>query len=509
MNIRDIYLLSPELSLVVLGLLVIVLDLFLRRHRWALNALAWLGLTAPLGFSLALWANVNSCDSGTLTGFLAETCAQGKLGGLYGTLVVDKFSLFFKFLTLGSLALVVMASVDYVRRFQRSQGEYYALLLFSAVGMMLLAASTELISLYVALELTALPLAALAAFLRTPRSSEAGVKLLLLSAISSAVLLYGMALIFGVTGTTHLGAIAEVINQISPLEGVPFGNYALFLGITLLIAGFGFKIAAVPFQMWVPDVYEGAPTPITAYLSVASKAAGFAVILRVFYTSFGSLEVDWGLLFAALAAASMTIGNLVAIAQRNIKRLLAYSTIAHVGYLLIGLAAIGTRVSQGETIGPESLLFYLVAYGFTSLAAFFSIMAISNWTDSEEIDAFKGMWSRAPWLALALSLSLISLIGVPPTAGFMGKLFLFGAAVKSNMAWLAMVGVANSVLSAYYYMRVVRIMFITPSNSDEKVPSSGSLRIALGLASLGIVFFGVAPLPLFRLAESAIIIALP
>ncbi len=489
MNQRDLFLLSPEISLVVLAFVVILLDLVVQR-KGVLASLAILGLVVPLALSAALWAEVQGAPA-------------GREAGIFGTLVVDKFSLFFKFLVLAITALVMMSSVDYVARFRRFQGEYYGLMLLSASGMMLLASTTELISIYVALELTTLPLAALAAFLRDERAGEAGIKFLLLGAVSSAILLYGMAFVYGLAGSTYLSEIAVAV-QAAAAAGVPFGSYALFLGIVLIVAGFGFKIASVPFQMWVPDVYEGAPTPITAYLSVASKAAGFAVLLRVFYVAFGSVGLEWSALFASLAVASMTVGNLVAMAQQNIKRLLAYSTVAHAGYLLVGLAAVVQSAPQGETWGPRGVLFYLAAYGVTNLAAFFAIIALSHRTGSDLIDDLSGMGRRVPWLGLVMLLALISLIGIPPTAGFMAKLYLFTAAVRSDLTWLALVGVLNSVLSAYYYLRIVRVMYFAgPEASEPAPPTSAVARVALALTAGGIVVLGVMPSPLFDLAESA------
>jgi NADH-quinone oxidoreductase subunit N len=256
--------------------------------------------------------------------------------------------------------------------------------------------------------------------------------------------------------------------------------------------------------MWVPDVYEGAPTPVTAYLSVASKAAGFAILLRIFYTGFNAFDLDWGILFASLAAASMTIGNLVAISQSNIKRLLGYSTIAHAGYMLVGLAAIATTAQVQETLGPTSILFYLGAYAVTNLAAFFAIIAISNKIGSEQIEDFSGMARRAPFLAFALALALVALVGVPPTGIFIGKLYIFSAAIKSDLLWLAIVGVINSVVSAYYYLRIVRVMYLEPAPSEERVPSSHAFRAALGLSALGVVVIGIVPGPLLRLAEISV-----
>ena len=371
---EDVRLLSPELALAGLAVLVIILDLVVKRKGF-LAAVSLVGLIVPIALSVLLWIDVDD--------------EPGKqIVGIFDTLTVDHFALYFKFLVLLVVGLVVLASTDYVGKMERRQGEYFGLIMFSAVGMMLLAATRDLISIYISLELTALPLAALAAFLMTDRSSEAGMKFFIISAISSALMLYGMALVFGFTGSTYLTDIAD---SVSALSGGAFGGeFVLLLGIVLIVVGFGFKISAVPFQMWVPDVYEGAPTPITAYLSVASKAAGFAVLLRIFYTAFDTeaLQLDWAILFAVLAAASMTVGNLVAMAQSNIKRMLGYSTIAHAGYLLVGLAAVAARSTGGETIGPSSILFYLGAYAATNLAAFFAIIAISNKVGSDPDSRF-------------------------------------------------------------------------------------------------------------------------
>ena len=440
MTLHDLYLLSPELSMAGLALLLLLLDLLVRRKE-PLTALAFLGLGVPLGFSIALWLDLDSIKND---------------GILTDTLVVDRFSLFFKFLFIGVAALVILVSSEYVKKFERFQIEYYALVLFSVSGMMLLASTMELITIYISLELTALPIAALAAFLRDGRSSEAGMKFLILSGISSALLLYGMVLVYGLTGSTMLPDIALQLGE----RGL---SDALLVGVGLMIAGFGFKITAVPFQMWAPDVYEGSPTPVTAFLSVASKAAGFAVILRVFYIAFpmDALSLEWSLTFAVLAALSMTLGNLVAIAQSNIKRMLAYSTVAHAGYLMVGLAAARATGDQG-VIGPLGVLFYLGGYAATNLAAFSAVIAISDRIGSDNIDDFAGMGRRASYLAAALAFAMVSLIGVPPTVGFMVKVYIFGAAVNSDLAWLAVFGVVNSVISAYYYLRVVKVMYWLP-----------------------------------------------
>ena len=479
MNGHDVFLLSPEISLVGLGLLVMSLDLLLERKN-ILPFVAALGLALPFALSVILWGDVHATDEGSMI-------------GIFGALTVDKFALFFKFLVLGITGLVIMASVDYRDRLQGVQGEFLGLLLFSAAGMMLLAATTELISIYVSLELTTLPLIALSAFLMSPRSSEAGLKFLVLGGISSAFLLYGMVLVYGLAGSTYLADIAKSLGE--PMAvGVPFGGHALLLGIILILAGFAFKIASVPFQMWIPDVYEVAPTPVVAFLSVASKAAGFAVVLRVFYIGFPAFELDWAWIFAILAATSMVIGNVVAMVQSNIKRLLGYSTVAHAGYMMVGLAAIASRVQNGgEGLGPSSLLFYLGAYAATNLTVFFTIIAISNKVNSDKIDDFAGMARRAPFLSLVLAFGLISLIGVPPTGLFIGKIFLFTAAVQSDLAWLAILGVLNSVVSAYYYLRVIRVMYMVEPVSEEKIISSVPFRLALGVSGIAVLVLGVAP----------------
>ncbi|MDP2729384.1 MAG: NADH-quinone oxidoreductase subunit N [Dehalococcoidales bacterium] len=479
----NLSLFGPELSLVATVIAVILLDLVIQR-KGLLAGVSIIGLAVSAGFTLAMWGTATST--------------------FYDMLTVDGFALFFKLLFLGIAALVILASTDYVSKFARFQGEYYALLLLSALGMMLMAATRDLVSIYVSLELTSIPLYVLAGFLKDARSSEASLKYLLLGALSSAVLLYGMALLFGLTGETQLDKIAEAI------RGAGFPSLALILSVILIAAGFGFKIAAVPFQMWVPDVYEGAPTPVVAYLSTASKAAGFAVILRVFSSALGSpdwLSMDWGAIFALLAAIGMFWGNLAALPQSNIKRMLGYSSIAQAGYLLVGLAAVGfSPAADPELVsgpGQSGVLFFLAAYALANLGAFTAIIAISNKLDSDLIADYSGMIKRAPLLALSLSLCLFSLIGLPPAAGFMAKFYIFSGAVQHGLLWLVIIAVLNSVISAYYYLRVVKVMWLGEPASEEKVPSSGALRVALALSSLGVLLIGIVPGFVIRIAEAA------
>ena len=501
MTAYDLYLVSPYVALAALAMLVIVADLVTRRTG-LLVGLSFVGLAAPAALSAWQLADLTGHGAGALT-------AEGSV--ILYTLSIDRFALFFNFLILAAVGLVVLVSNDYVRRMERLQGEYFGLMLLSATGMMLLAAANELITIYIALELTTLPLAALAAFLPNGRSSEAGMKFLIIGAISSAVMLYGMALIYGFTGSTRLDEIAVALAASQQSGILPFGSMAVLLAVVFLLTGFGFKMSAAPFQMWVPDVYEGAPTPMVAFLSVASKAAAFALVLRVFYIGFESLGGDWWVLLAGLAALSMTIGNLVAIAQRNIKRMFGYSTIAHAGYILVGVAAVATVGDDSATFGPSSVLFYLAAYTAANLTAFFAIVCIGNRINSDEIEDYAGMLRRAPFLAIALALALIALIGVPPTSIFIAKIYIFAAAIntgESLMTWLVIIGVVNSVVSAYYYLRVIKVMFLQPAIHTERLGGSWPVNVALGAAALCMIWLGVAPGAILGAAERAAVVLL-
>ncbi len=483
MAISEFRFLAPELNLLGFALLVILIDLFVKQKK-VLAGISIAGLVVSAGFTVAMW------------GMPATDI-------FYRMLAIDNFALFFKLLLLAAAGLIILASQDYVSKFEKFQGEYYALVLISAVGMMLLVAAADLIAIYVALELSGISLYVLATFLKDKKSTEAGLKYLLLGAVASAVLLYGMALVFGFTGRTCLVCIAEYV-QGMPGVGL-LSNPALLLGMVLLAAGFGFKIACFPFQMWVPDVYEGAPTPITAYLSVASKAAGFAVVLRVFFVALGSPEwisLNWGILFAILSAITMTVGNVVAILQGNIKRMLGYSSIAQAGYLMVGLATVGLALGN-DVLGQSGLLFFIMSYAVTNLGAFIAIIAISNKVKSDEINDYTGMGKRTPFLALALTFCLISLIGLPPTAGLIAKIYIFSGAVQHGLLWLVIVAVINSCISAFYYLRVVKVMWTGEPASKTKVPSSWALRIALALCCLFVLLLGVVPGGFVGIAEAA------
>ena len=456
---RDLFLIAPELALAALAAAVVLLDLapaFRRSERLRQTA-AIGGLIVPLAFGAALWSDVH---------------VNGAQVGFNGALVVDKFALYVKFVVIAVAGLTLLASGAYARRFRPYQAEFAGLLLFSASGLTLLAAAADLITIYVALELATLPVVAMAAFAKTRAESlEAGVKYLLLSAASSAFLLYGFAFLYGASGTMQVvapeGGVPTIAQALAQGGGAPFGGFAIMAAAVLAVAGFGFKLSIVPFHMWTPDVYEGAPTPVGAFLATASKAAAFAVVLRVFVEAFGGASADWSGLFAALAAVTTTLGNLVAIAQRNVKRLLGYSAIAHAGYLLIGVAAAG----QGGALGASSALFYLAAYAAMTLAAFFAAMTLADRVGGERIDDLAGAGRRFPFPALVLAVALIGLTGIPPTAGFMGKLFLFNAAVNAGLVWLAVVGAVNSAVSAYYYVGVIRTMHLRPAPAAPHPPT--------------------------------------
>ncbi|MEX2598984.1 MAG: NADH-quinone oxidoreductase subunit N [Dehalococcoidia bacterium] len=495
LTLRDIFLVSPELALAALAIGVVLMDLVLKRKR-LVPVVALAGLAIPLALAIVLWMEVD---------------AQGAQVAFHGSLIVDKFAIFFKFLLLGILALVLLAGSDYVERFRPYQAEFVGLVLFSTTGLMLLPAAGDLITLYLSLELASLPVVALAAFVKSQaRSLEAGIKYLLLSAISSAVLLYGFAFLYGATGTIRIVSTAagdpSIAEMVAMSEGsMPFGSMAVMVGAVLATAGFGFKLSMVPFQMWTPDVYEGAPTPVAAFLATASKAAAFAVLLRLFYTALGPVALDWSVMFAVLAVATMTIGNIVAIAQTNIKRLLGYSTIAHAGYMLIGVAAIAGRSQEaGDAgLGVSSVLFYLCGYAAMNLAAFFVALIVISRTGDARIEGFTGLSRRAPLLAFVFAFAMLSLIGIPPTVGFMGKLFLFNAAVNADLAWLAVIGVVNSVVSAYYYLSIVRLMYLREPSDTSPVFAAPTVRVALAVTSLAVLVLGLWPGGLFEVAQTA------
>jgi len=486
--VEDVNRFGPELILLAAAGIIILVDAAFpavgeradRTKRAALVGLALAGAAASI-----LWSAL-----------LIAFDEQGP--AFKGMMTLDKFALFFNFLFASIAVVVVLASVDFLKS-SRFQGEYFALVLTSTAGMMLLASTIDLIAIFVALEMQAISLYILVGFLKDGRSSEAALKYLLLGALSTAVTLYGMAYLFGLSGSTSLKDIADFVGKADHNT-----RPALVLAAVFLAAGLGFKMAVVPFQMWVPDVYEGAPTPVTAYLSVASKAAGFAVVMRVFLVALGNgfISSDWAYMFAVIAAISMSLGNITALVQSNIKRMLAYSSIAQAGTFLIGLAAVAAADPQLR-LGTSSVVFFLGTYAFTNLGAFIAVIAISSKIRSDEIADYAGVARRSPLLALGLTLCLLSLTGIPPTAGFIAKVYVFNAAVRGDLVWLAMVGVLNSVVSAYYYLRVVLNMYTGEPASEERIQPGPYLGLAMTIAVVGLLVVGIFPNPLLQASEAA------
>lgn len=477
----DLLMLSPHIFLFLWAILIFVLDFFWNKEKGH-N----LGYISLLGIGITL--------------VLVFLTTQGSLFG--DMFLADNFSRFFNLIFLGSAFLAILSSIDYLKNIKYNRGEYFSLILLSTVGMMLLSSANEFLFLYVSLELTTIPLFILTAYLKDNyKSSEAGLKYLILGALSSAMLLYGISLIYGLTGTTSLNLVPSILTALF-LKTYVF-DPALALALIFLIAGLGFKLALVPFHMWAPDVYEGAPTPITAYLSVASKAAGLVAFIRIFFHQYFLLlqmkTVNWIGLVAVLAAFSMILGNIVALLQTNIKRMLAYSSIAQVGYILVGIVATSAR-------GIASVGFYVLAYLFANLGAFIVAIAFSNSTSSDNIPDYAGLSKRSPLLAIFMSIFMLSLVGIPPLAGFVGKYYLFSAAIERGYIWLVVIAILTSVISLYYYAGVIREMYFRASPEQSQLKISPSLKIALIISILGVLICGIYPQPFIQLAQQAAII---
>ncbi len=504
MTAQDYWALSPVIAMAALALVLLSADALLaermfggRRYgsKRALSWIAVIGLAVPAFFALNLWFE-----------WFGTSTSEAVV---YGTFTADRFALFFQFLIIGATAIVLLASVPYLQQFKDSLGEFFTLLLIAAAGMMLLVGASELITIYVALETTALPAVALAALRRDGFSIEAGAKFLILSALSTALLLFGLVFLYGYTGATRIDEIVARMAALPFESGVPFGSLAVMMAVLLIVAGFGFKMAIVPWHMWVPDVYQGSPTPVAAFLSVASKAAAFAVLMRLLYSfaGFEPIAKDWQILFALIATASMTVGNLMALSQTNVKRLLAYSTIAQAGYIMVGFAAVSVASSSGSTAaGPQSIMYYLAGYAFTNLAVFLAFAAIVHRTGDDTISGLSGLLKRSPVLAILMVIGLLSLLGVPPTVGFMAKAVIFSTAVDQGLIWLAVVAVINTVVAAYYYLRVVGvIMFGQPDDADPIKPGAGELAaVSIGIA--GALLFGVVPWFILELVDKSLTI---
>ncbi len=456
----------PEILLLVLAGLVLAIDLLWRPKE--ASGLGWItaaGLAAVLLVALAFSRPLGQ-----------ETLVLG------GMLRHDWLAFAFKVIFIFAAAVTALLSAD-VRGVRRS-GEYFGLLLITTLGMSLMASAADLIMLYLAIETTSIPLYILAGFMKNDqKSTEAGIKYFLFGALTSTVMLYGFSLLYGFTGQTNLYALAAglLAGGISP--------WVMAGALLLVLVGFGFKIAVVPFHFWAPDVYEGAPTPITAYVSTASKAAGFAVLVRVMLAVFPAAAEYWVIILAILSAATMTLGNVIALAQSNIKRLLAYSSIAHAGYALMGLVAL-------SQLGAASVVFYLGAYVVTNLAAFGVVVLFANAVGSDEISSYAALSRRNAPLALALMVAFLSLAGMPPLVGFVAKFYVFAAVVESNLIWLAFVGVLNSIVGLYYYLTVLKVVYLYRSEDEDiPVPVSRPYGTALTLCVVAILVIGIASGP--------------
>lgn len=468
----------PELGLTVLAIVVLALDLYLPESQRRNVA-----YVSALGMALI-----------AITPFLWEPDSTLYWGGMIRH---DTLSQVFKVAVLLAGAVTCLIAVD-THELAR-KGEFYLIIIVSTLGAALMAASADLIMVFIALETTSIPLYILAGFRKgDDKSTESSMKYFLFGSFASAIMLYGFSLLYGFTGQTNLYGIADYLG--SPA----FGDNVIqvLVSMVFVFVGFGFKISAVPFHFWTPDVYEGAPTPVTAFVSVASKAGSFALFIRFFIAVFPvGLVIDgqviqdfWIQLVIAASIISMTLGNVLALSQRNIKRLLAYSSIAQAGYTLIGVAAIQSQTGQGVA----SVTFYMFMYTFTNLLAFAVVVLFAEATGSEQIADLASLNRRNPWMALAMTVALLSLGGIPPAAGFFGKFFLFNAAVEAGLEWLAIIGVLNAIVALYYYLVVIKVIYVDPSvDQDKPIPLTLTGRWVLGLMTIVVIILGVVPQAVF------------
>jgi NADH-quinone oxidoreductase subunit N len=466
--------LMPEIIIAMMALIVLAI-----------------GLLAPNGAGKGIMPITAFSLIGTLGYTLYDFFYGAKATFLDGMYMHDQFAVYFKILFLVAALLVVLSSGAYVQRFAEHRYKFYSLLLTATLGMMLMAGAGELITMYVGLELMTISFYVLVAYLANDaRSSEAGLKYLVLGGTSSAILLYGISLIYGLTGSTELGPIASTLGaNLTP---------ASFLATVFILAGIGFKISLVPFHLWAPDIYEGAPTPVTAFLAVASKAAAFAVLIRVYLLTMNtqSFSVTGQSLLIVLACLTMILGNLIAIPQTNIKRLLAYSSIAQAGYLMVGIIA-------GSVAGVKGVLFYAMIYVFANMGAFAVATHVSEQQGSDQIKDFAGLWRRSPLAAVVMTASLLSLAGIPPLAGFVGKFYLFSAVMSQGYTAIAFIGFVMSMASVYYYLSVVKVMFLNDGEGLPDVPVQGAMKFTLLFTMIITLAIGIYPTPLAQMAFAA------
>ncbi|TWJ33544.1 NADH-quinone oxidoreductase subunit N [Geobacter argillaceus] len=467
----------PETILSVVGMALLLINVFVPSEKK--GYLAWLSL------------------AGIIVTFFSVVSGWGNpQEGFSGSVLQDNFSLFFKAVFLVAAALSVLITDQYLEREGCNHGEIYPLLLFATVGMMLMAAGTDLMVIFIGLEIMSICLYVVAGFNRDNlKSNEAGLKYFLLGAFSTGFLLYGMALTYGATGTTKLAKIAAYAMQ----NGMVASNPLLLVGMLLMATGFAFKVAAAPFHMWTPDVYEGAPTPVTAFMSVGPKAAGFAAFLRVLVIAMPTLRPEWTGLLWILAVLTMTVGNITALYQRNIKRMLAYSSIAHAGYMLVGFTA-------GNPVGAAGIMFYMLSYAFMNIGAFAILILVGRKGDSgNTLDDMAGFGYKHPVLGVAMTIFLFSLAGIPPAVGFVGKFYLFSGAIQAGYFWLAIIGVLNSAVSVYYYLRVMVYMYMKePVEDFGLLQVTPAFALCLLVSVAGVLIPGISPGILLDLAQKAV-----
>lgn len=464
--------LAPEIFLCCAALVILVIDLFIAdKHKMILG---WLSIAA-LAVTMVIINVIDVPDPNLFNGMF----------------VADAMSIFFREMFLIAAGLSILISLTYMKKATIYKGEYFVITLFATLGMMFLSASADLVAIFISLELTAISFYILAAFQKNrAESNEAGVKYFILGAVSSSIMVFGMTYLFGLTGTTQ-------ISEFSSFAATSDSNLAILaVGLLFLLVGAGFKVAAVPFHMWAPDVYQGAPTPITAYLSVGSKAAGFAMFLRLFVWALASIKIALILPLAVLAAVTMFAGNLGAIPQRNLKRFLAYSSIAQAGYVIMALAMM-------TELGTQSVLFYLLAYVFSNIGAFAVIIAVSRKNGDTSFKAIAGLGKRSPLLGLALTIFILSLAGIPMLAGFISKFYVFAAVIEEGYFWLAVVGMINSTIALYYYLNILREVYITEPANQEAIEISASLYAGIQICLIGVLVIGLWPAPFLALAENA------
>jgi NADH-quinone oxidoreductase subunit N len=482
--LQDLLAILPELLVIGAACLILVLDPILPASKKDL--LAWLTLS-----TLAMCLGLTSSHM------------TGRVFAFSDLVVIDTYASFWKLLLYIVTGLTVLLSLAYLKAERLNIGEYYGFILLALAGMMVMVSGADLLTIYLGTELMSLSLYVMAGLKRTEaRSLEASAKYFVLGAFSSGILLYGISLLFGLAGSTRLSVIADAIAA----QGT--GNPILALALVLLAVGFGFKLAVVPFHMWTPDVYQGAPTSVTAFMAVASKAASFGAFLRVFVEGLGGVSADWSILFTLICLVTLALGNLVAIVQTDIKRMLAYSSIAHAGYALIGVVVAGTHTGAAASAGLASVLLYIAIYSFMTLGAFALVgMLRKEGQESDEIDDFAGLAKREPLAAGFMLMFLVSLAGIPPTAGFIGKFYVFMAAVNAGMTWLAVVAVIFAAISAFYYLRIVMVMYMReadgPAASHSRLETSPALSFVLACALAGVVLLGLFPNGLWSLATQA------